>query len=74
MRIVDVECRGKRYVDDYSQNNYTGYITPTGCVVRYGEHWWEVWLVPGALDGALNGDRMKEDLREEFQAWIQLLR
>ena len=74
MRIVDVECRGKRYVDVYSQNNYTGYLTPTGCLIAYGEHWWEVWLVPGALDGALNGYRMKEDLREEFQAWIQLLR
>lgn len=74
MRIVDVECRGKRYADASSKYNYTGYSTPTGCVVRYGEHWWEVWLVPGALDGALIGDRMKEDLREEFQAWIQLLR
>jgi len=74
MRIVNVERRGERYVDVCSKNNYTGYSTPTGCVVRYGEYWWEVWLVPGALDGALNGDRMKEDLREEFQAWIQLLR
>lgn len=74
MRIINVEVRGKRHVGVYSKNNYTGYSTPTGCVVRYGEYWWEVWLVPGALDGALNGDRMKEDLREEFQAWIQLLR
>lgn len=74
MRIVSVECRGKRYADASSKYNYTGYSTPTGCVVRYGEHWWEVWLVPGALDGALIGDSMKEDLREEFQAWIQLLR
>ena len=74
MRIVSVECRGKQYVVASSKNNYTGYITPTGCVVRYGEHWWEVWLVPGTRGGALNGDRMKEDLREEFQAWIQLLR
>lgn len=74
MRIVSVECRGKRYANASSKYNYTGYSTPTGCVVRCGEYWWEVWLVPGALDGALNGDRMKEDLREEFQAWIQLLR
>jgi hypothetical protein len=74
MRIVDVARCWRRKVDVSSKNNYTGYITPTGCVVRYGEHWWEVWLVPGTRGGALNGDRMKEDLREEFQAWIQLLR
>ena len=73
MRIVDVECRGKQYVVASSKNNYTGYSTPTGCVVRYGEYWWEVQVFPhrGAV---MDGDFMREGLREEFQAWIQLLR
>ena len=73
MRIVSVECRGKRYAVASSKNNYTGYSTPTGCVVRYGEHWWEVQVFPhrGAV---MDGDFMREGLREEFQAWIQLLR
>lgn len=74
MRIVNVECCGRRKVDVSSKNNYTGYGTPTGCGIQYGEYWWEAWLVPGTRGGALNGDRMKEDLREEFQAWTQLLR
>ena len=74
MRIINVEVRGKQYFVAGAKNNYLGYRTAFGCLIAYGEHWWEVWLVPGALDGALNGDRMKEDLREEFQAWIQLLR
>ena len=73
MRIVSVECRGKQYVVASSKNNYTGYSTPTGCVVRYGEHWWEVQVFPhrGAV---MDGDFMREGLCEEFQAWIQLLR
>ncbi len=74
MRIVSVECRGKQYVVASSKNNYTGYSTPTGCVVRYGEYWWEVWLVSGTPGSAISSEHMKEDLREEFQAWIQLLR
>lgn len=74
MRIVNVKCRGIRCTGAHSKSNYTGYGTSAGCVVRYGGHWWDVWLVPGANDGAMDGGNMKEDLREEFQAWIQLLR
>ena len=41
-------------------------------VVRYGEYWWEVGYSGHPRRGF--EWRSHEDLREEFQAWIQLLR